>query len=99
MLIWTRNFIFDDKYTKKNPGKYGRIDGVGEESGRIAEEGQGGGFFGGGGYQATHLFGDLSDKINRGMSRLMVSDDSADDNRPARQERGDSAANIQLTRR
>ncbi|KAL0933156.1 phospholipase d active site motif protein [Colletotrichum truncatum] len=91
------NFIFDDKYTKKNPGKYGRIDGANQESGRIAETGQGGGFFGGAGHQTSQLFGDLSDRINRGMSRLMVSDED-DDNRPLRQEHGDQSANIQLTR-
>ncbi|KAF5520832.1 Phospholipase D1 [Colletotrichum aenigma] len=93
------NFIFDDKYTKKNPGKYGRIDGFSQESGRIAEDGQGGGFFGGAGHQAGHLFGDLGDRINRGMSHLMVSDDQPEnDGRPLRQDRGDQSANIQLTR-
>ncbi|TDZ40589.1 Phospholipase D1 [Colletotrichum spinosum] len=90
------NFIFDDKYSKKNPGKYGRIDGANQESGRIAAEGQGGGFFGA--PSGGHLFGDLSDRINRGISRLTVTDNDGDDNRPERQDRGDQSANIQLTR-
>ncbi|GKT92921.1 Phospholipase d active site motif protein [Colletotrichum tofieldiae] len=94
------NFIYGEKYGKKNPGKYQALGGAtgNSEAGRIAEnETESGGFLGGGGGHSSHLFGDLSERINRGVSRLMVSDDQ-DDGRPVRVDRGDRAANIQLTR-
>lgn len=101
MLKIHRNFIYGEKYGKKNPGKYQAL-GAAEnpEAGRIAEnQTESGGFFGGGGH-SSHLLGDLSERINRGVSRLMVSDDdNQDDGRPFGDGRGDRAANIQLTRR
>ncbi|KAF4778183.1 hypothetical protein HER10_EVM0000993 [Colletotrichum scovillei] len=93
------NFIYGEKYGKKNPGKYQALGGgaANADAGRIAEnETESGGFFGGGGH-TSHLFGDLSDRINRGISRMAVSDDNQDDG-PRRIDRGDRAANIQLTR-
>ncbi|WYZ46353.1 hypothetical protein EsH8_IX_000578 [Colletotrichum jinshuiense] len=94
------NFIYGEKYGKKNPGKYQAL-GAAEnpEAGRIAEnQTESGGFFGGGGH-SSHLLGDLSERINRGVSRLMVSDDdNQDGGRPFGDGRGDRAANIQLTR-
>ncbi|OLN97400.1 Phospholipase D1-like protein 1 [Colletotrichum chlorophyti] len=97
------NFIYDEKYRNKNPGKYQALGAPSNpEAGRIAEnETDAGGFFGGsggGGGHSSHLFGDLSERINRGMSRLMVSDDNEDDNRSYRREGDNLAANIQLTR-
>lgn len=97
-----RNFIYGEKYGKKNPGKYQALGGANgnSEAGRIAEnQTESSGFFGGGGGGGGgHLFGDLSERINRGVSRLMVSDDH-DDGRLSRVDHGDRAANIQLTRR
>ncbi|KAK1544274.1 hypothetical protein CPAR01_04907 [Colletotrichum paranaense] len=93
------NFIYGEKYGKKNPGKYQALGGgaANADAGRIAEnETDSGGFFGGGGH-TSHLFGDLSDRINRGISRMAVSDDNQDEG-PRRIDRGDRAANIQLTR-
>ncbi|KAK2059220.1 phospholipase D/nuclease [Colletotrichum caudatum] len=94
------NFIYGEKYGIKNPGKYQALGGAigNADAGRIAEnETESGGLFGGG--HSSHLFGDLSERINRGMSRLMVDDEQ--DNGPVRVDRGDRvdrAAKIQLTR-
>ncbi|KAK1965694.1 phospholipase D/nuclease [Colletotrichum sublineola] len=91
------NFIYSEKYGIKNPGKYQALGGAtgDAEAGRIAEkETETGGLFGG--HHSSHLFGDLSERINRGVSRLMVDDEQ--DNGPVKVDRGDRAARIQLTR-
>ncbi|KAK2001795.1 phospholipase D/nuclease [Colletotrichum falcatum] len=91
------NFIYGEKYGIKNPGKYQALGGAtgDAEAGRIAEnETESGGLFGG--RHSSHLFGDLSERINRGVSRLMVDDEQH--NEPVRVDRGDRAAKIQLTR-
>jgi len=92
------NYIYGEKYGIKNPGKYQALGGAtgDAEAGRIAEnETESGGLFGGG--HPSHLFGDLSERFNRGMSRLMVEDDQ--DNGPGRVvDRDDRTAKIQLTR-
>ncbi|CRK17746.1 hypothetical protein BN1708_003027 [Verticillium longisporum] len=94
------NFIFDEKYTHKNPGKYERIEfkprhthlGFHRRSG----EHERGGFLK---QDPSQLLGGLSDRFSKGVNKFMHDDSSSDEEKSSkRSHRENEPAKIQLTR-
>jgi phospholipase D1/2 len=85
LLTAPRNFIFDEKYSTKDPGKYQRFG-----SKAVEEEGQSEGVFGGSG----DFFGGMEERFNRGLKKLMDYGESQSREMPE-----GAQATIQLTRR
>ncbi|CRK25957.1 hypothetical protein BN1723_003311, partial [Verticillium longisporum] len=94
------NFIFDEKYTHKNPGKYERIELKPRHSHlgfhrRSGEHGRGGFLK----QDPSQLLGGLSGRFSKGVNKLMHDDSSSDEEKSSeRPHRENELANIQLTR-
>ncbi|KAL9946685.1 hypothetical protein D7B24_007962 [Verticillium nonalfalfae] len=94
------NFIFDEKYTHKNPGKYERIEFKPRHSHlgfhRRSGEHERGGFLK---QDPSQLLGGLSGRFSKGVNKFMHDDSSSDEEKTSkRPHRENEPANIQLTR-
>lgn len=94
------NFIFDEKYTHKNPGKYERIEFKPRHSHlgfhRRSGEHERGGFLK---QDPSQLLGGLSGRFSKGVNKFMHDDSSSDEEKSSeRPHRENELANIQLTR-
>lgn len=81
-----RNYLFKEKYGKKNPGKYAKFDRIlptGDAHHSWRDPGA--------------IFDDVQDKFNRGLSQWTGHDNRREQRSPHRQ--GGSIPSIQLVRR
>ena len=84
MLSDYRNYIFDDKYTNRDVGKYQRLDqsSHGKPSRHLIPDGE--------------YFGGLQHHFSRRYHRFMGDEEEREEHRPFQESDG---AHIQLTRR
>ncbi|KAM5348063.1 hypothetical protein ACJ41O_007887 [Fusarium nematophilum] len=83
------NFIFGEKYAKKNPGKYHKLEiPSGEHSDRHGRHSQG----------HDDYLGGLTEQFNRGMNKLMSFGDDDEHRRHERRGHDSNMPRIQLTR-